>query len=189
METDHPALSRPGSTRAGTAQASIRIGVSACLLGEPVRYDGAHQRDPYVCEELARLVRLVPICPEVEIGLGVPRRPIRLVRTERGVRVRDAREPDDPRLDLTQDFQALADALAPLLGGLHGYVLKSGSPSCGLWDVKLYDGAGGPRSVTTGAFARLVTARYPGLPVIDERQLADPAQRRRFLQQVGARGE
>jgi uncharacterized protein YbbK (DUF523 family) len=166
----------------------IFVGVSACLLGESVRYDGTDQRDAYVCGALARQFRLVPICPEVELGLGVPRRPIRLVRTERGVRVRDARDPDNPRLDLTEEFRVLADTLAPLLGRLSGYVFKSGSPSCGVRDVKLYGRAGGSRPVATGEFARLVMALYPRLPVVDERQLADPEQRRRFLRRVSALG-
>lgn len=90
MRTDRPERLSPPSTRAGAARSPILVGVSACLLGEPVRYDGADQRDAYVCGELALQFPLVPICPEVELGLGVPRRPIRLVRTERGVRVRHA---------------------------------------------------------------------------------------------------
>jgi uncharacterized protein YbbK (DUF523 family) len=164
----------------------IYVGVSACLLGEPVRYDGTDQRDAYVCGELARQFRLVPICPEVELGLGVPRRPIRLVRTGRGVRVRDAQDPDNPELDLTEQFRELAEELAPLLARLSGYVFKSRSPSCGVRDVKLYGRGGASRPVATGEFARLVMVLYPRLPVVDERQLADPEQRLRFLQRITA---
>ncbi len=166
----------------------ILVGVSACLLGAPVRYDSKDQRDAYVCGALARQFRLVPICPEVELGLGVPRQPIRLVRTELRVRLRDARDPDNPRFDLTEEFRVLADTLAPLLGRLSGYVFKSGSPSCGVRAVKLYEQDGTCRPVATGEFARLVMALYPRLPVVDERQLTDPEQRRRFLQRVSALG-
>ncbi len=166
----------------------ILVGVSACLLGAPVRYDGTDKRDPYVCGALARAFRLVPICPEMELGLGVPRRPIRLVRTDEGVRVRDAEDPDNPERDLTEQFRMLADELAPLLARLSGYVFKSRSPSCGVRDVRLYERGGGSRPVATGEFARLVMALYPRLPVVDERQLADPEQRFRFLRRVIALG-
>jgi uncharacterized protein YbbK (DUF523 family) len=162
--------------------------VSACLLGEPVRYDGAHRRDPYICGELTRQFRLVPICPEVEIGLGVPRRPLRLLRTPQGVRVRDALDPENARLDITEAFIVLADRLAPLLAELDGYIFKSGSPSCGVRGVKLYEYAGGSQAVATGVFARLVMNRYPRLPVIDEQELADPLKRCEFLRRVLALG-
>jgi uncharacterized protein YbbK (DUF523 family) len=188
MRTDRHERLSPPSPQAGARLPPILVGVSACLLGEPVRYDGTDQRDAYVCGALARQFRLVPICPEVELGLGVPRRPIRLVRTERGVRVRDARDPDNPKLDFTEQFRVLAEELAPLLGRLSGYVFKSGSPSCGVRDVKLYEQDGRCRPVATGEFARLVMALYPRLPVVDERQLSDPQQRRRFLRRVSALG-
>jgi uncharacterized protein YbbK (DUF523 family) len=175
-------------TLAGVGHSRIYVGVSACLLGEPVRYDGTDQRDAYVCGDLARQFRLVPICPEVELGLGVPRRPIRLVRTGRGVRVRDAQDPDNPELDLTEQFRVLADTLAPLLGRLSGYVFKSRSPSCGVGDVRLYGSGGGSRTVATGEFARLAMVLYPRLPVVDEQQLADPEQRLRFLRRITAYG-
>lgn len=188
MGTDRYGLSRPSVDRAEAVRPRILVGVSACLLGEPVRYDGTDQRDPYVCGELARAFRLVPICPEMELGLGAPRRPIRLVRTDEGVRVRDAEDPDNPELDLTEQFRELAEALAPLLARLSGYVFKSRSPSCGVRDVGLYGRGGGSRPVATGEFARLVMALYPRLPLVDERQLADPEQRLRFLRRVIALG-
>jgi len=188
MGTDCLGLSRSPLTLAAGVDSGILVGVSACLLGAPVRYDGTDKCDPNVCGELARKLRLVPVCPELELGLGVPRRPIRLVRTDRGVRVRDAQDPDNPRLDVTERFRTLADELAPLLARLGGYVFKSGSPSCGVRDAKLYGSAGGSRGVASGEFAHLVMARYPRLPVIDERQLADPEQRRRFLRRVASLG-
>lgn len=165
----------------------IRIGVSACLLGEPVRYDGAHRRDPWVCGALARELELVPICPEMAIGLGVPRRPIRLVSTDGGVRVRDAEEPGNAGRDLTERLRLLVQELAPRLDALCGYVFKSRSPSCGVRDVPLDDLSGRPQSLAAGAFARLVMAQFPGLPLIDERQLADPFERERFLGWVRSR--
>lgn len=160
--------------------------MSACLLGERVRYDGTHRRNHYITGQLARQFQLIPICPEVEIGLGVPRRPMRLVRGAQGVRVQLTRHAGEPRRDLTDDLALLARELAPHLAKLSGYVFKSGSPSCGLGDVQVYDEAGEPQSLDSGEYARSVRALCPWLPVTDERQLADPEQRQLFIERVYA---
>jgi uncharacterized protein YbbK (DUF523 family) len=164
----------------------IVIGVSACLLGERVRYDGGHRRDTYITGQLARQFHLVPICPEVEIGLGVPRRPMRLVRDSRGVRVWVTPHAGEPRRDLTDDLALFARELAPHLAKLSGYVFKSSSPSCGLGDVQVYDENGGHDALGSGEYARTVKALCPWLPVTDERQLADPEQRHLFIEHVYA---
>jgi uncharacterized protein YbbK (DUF523 family) len=164
----------------------IVIGVSACLLGERVRYDGGHQRDLYITGQLARQFQLIPICPEVEIGLGVPRRSIRLVSSPRGVRVQVTHHAGEPRRDLTDDLALFARELAPHLSKLSGYVFKSGSPSCGLGDVQIYDEHGEPDSLGSGEFARTVKALCPWMPVTDERQLADPEQCHLFIEHVYA---
>jgi uncharacterized protein YbbK (DUF523 family) len=164
----------------------IVVGVSACLLGERVRHDGGHCRHAYVTGQLSRQFHLVPICPEVEIGLGVPRRPIRLVRTGQGVRVRDARAPANIHLDYTERLSFLARELGPHLARLSGYIFKSGSPSCGLREVKLHDERGGFERVGIGEYARMVKALCPWMPVVDEQQLADADRRQRFIEDVYA---
>jgi uncharacterized protein YbbK (DUF523 family) len=165
-----------------------RIGVSACLLGERVRYDGGDKRDAWLVDVLGPRVEWVPVCPEVEAGFGTPREPMNLGR---GVNGRLALITDRVRADLTTamtEFSARrVDALA---GRLDGYVLKAGSPSCGL-DVPLHRLPGSAADTAAeerapGLFAAAITARFPDLPVADERQLADPGSRERFVAQVFA---
>src|SRR4051794_22685545 len=124
---------------------SVRIGVSSCLLGEEVRYNGGHKRDAFLIDVLGRHVEWVPVCPEVEIGLGTPRPAMRLVRLGRGGP--DGSENTDVRLitpetgaDHTDAMRAWAAARVEALAaaGLDGYVLKKDSPSCGMERVKLY---------------------------------------------------
>ncbi len=166
-----------------------RIGVSACLLGERVRYDGGDKRDAWLADILGPRVEWVPVCPEVEAGLGTPREPMNLARGADGrlVVITD-RVRDDLTNAMTGFSARRVDALAA--SGLDGYVLKAGSPSCGL-DVPVHRLPGaGDQSVleerTLGLFAAALTARFPGLPVADERQLADPVSRGRFVARVFA---
>jgi uncharacterized protein YbbK (DUF523 family)/uncharacterized protein YbgA (DUF1722 family) len=161
----------------------IRIGVSSCLLGEAVRHDGRHKRDAYVADTLGADFELVPVCPEVALGLGVPREPIRLVQRARGaitaVGVRD------PALQPGAALRAYGRRMAAELDDLCGHVLKSRSPSCGMAGVPVYlaqGGAGARRGV--GLYAAELMAARPELPVEDERRLADPARREHFLERV-----
>ncbi len=163
----------------------IRIGVSACLLGDEVRYDGGHQKDAYLTTTLARHVTWVPVCPELEVGMGVPREPIRLVG-----------DPDAPRLlgvtsgiDHTDRMRAFATRRAQELirRGLSGYVLKRGSPSCGMERVKLYrDEHAAPERTGVGLFARALMEAQPLLPVEEEGRLNDPRLRESFITRVFA---
>ena len=121
--------------------ARLRLGVSACLVGQAVRYDGGHKRDGFVADLLAQHFDLLPVCPEVAIGLGIPRAPIRLVHTERGVRVRGVRDPD---LDVTDALDGVAAQQAAQAAALCGFVLKKNSPSCGMERVKTYTETGMP---------------------------------------------
>jgi len=139
----------------------VRIGVSACLLGREVRYDGGHKREEFLVEDLAPHVELVDTCPEVEVGMGTPREPIRL----EGGRVRGVRTGRDWTDELRAHAQRRVSELSSL--GLAGYVLKSRSPSCGL---------GVP-----GVFASELVARLPELPVVEEDALGDPDARDHFL--------
>lgn len=170
------------------AHRNIRLGVSACLLGQEVRYDGGHKRDPFLTETLGPLVEWVPVCPEVEIGLTIPRDPIRLVGDARAPRLVMEKTGED----LTERMRRYARAKAAELAafGLHGYVLKRASPSCGLTGVPVYgeDGAGS-RDDGRGLFAAALADRLPGLPIEEEGRLADPAIRASFIERVLAAAE
>jgi len=165
----------------------IRLGISSCLLGDAVRYDGGHKRDAFLVETLGPLVEWVPVCPEVELGLGVPRPPIRLVGDDPGA----------PRLvvektgeDLSARMRRWAGGRLAELGrlGLHGYVLKRGSPSCGLERVRVYGEDGRPGRVGRGLFAAALTETLPLLPVEEEGRLTDPGIRESFIERVFAAG-
>ena len=160
----------------------IRLGVSSCLLGEPVRYDGGHKRDRYVTDVLAQWFEFVPVCPEMGIGMPAPRPPIRLVSTGRGIRALGV---DDPDRDVTEPLRGYYDRVAPRLAGISGYILKAKSPSCGMDRVKLYAEDGQPlMTKSRGRFAeRLLDAR-PLLPVEEEGRLNDAVLRENFITRV-----
>lgn len=158
-----------------------RVGVSACLLGDPVRYNGGHKRHAWLVDVLGREVEWVPVCPEVEIGLGTPRETIDLVRSDDGaVRLLTT----TTRVDLTERMRQFAadrvEALAAL--DLSGFVLKADSPSCGLHGVRVV----GSDDPGRGLFAEALVARLPRLPVVDERALEDPERRAAFVTHVRA---
>ena len=150
----------------------IRLGVSSCLLGAEVRYDGGHKRERYISEVLGKFFEWVPVCPEIEIGLGVPRPPIRLVHGgDNPLLV----EPDSGE-DLTERMEIFArKRLAELQeSGLDGFILKSRSPSCGMEGIEVF---GTDRSSTkdgAGIFARVLRERWPDLPVAEEGWLGEP---------------
>ncbi len=163
----------------------IRLGVSACLLGQPVRFDGGHKHDRFLTGELGPYVEFVPVCPETEAGFGVPRESMRLVG-----------EPESPRLvtnrtkrDLTGPMQAWTAARVEQLAdeNLCGFIFKSGSPSSGMTRVKVYPEAGGmARPLGIGLFARAFMDRFPLLPVEDEGRLHDPGLRENFIERLFA---
>lgn len=162
----------------------IRIGISACLLGENVRYDGGHKRDPFLVGSLGRFVAWVPVCPEVELGLGTPRETIRLERRADGLRLT---APKSGR-DLSEAMGAYAEARVKALEAesLSGYVLKKDSPSCVMERVKVHD----PRGMSTrdgeGVFAAALKRRFPNLPVEEEGRLGDLRLRENFIERVFA---
>jgi uncharacterized protein YbgA (DUF1722 family)/uncharacterized protein YbbK (DUF523 family) len=186
----------PPSDRAGSAAAGprwrappgpLRVGVSRCLLGEEVRYDGQHKRDRFLTDVLGPLVEWVPVCPEVELGLGIPREAMHLQRGPRGA---------PPRLVTIQTGRDLTDRMTryaqrrvrALEGeGLCGYVLKKSSPSCGLHRVKLHPAAGGtPAHTGRGLFAGPLVEQFPLLPVEEEGRLEDPGLRDSFIERLFA---
>jgi uncharacterized protein YbgA (DUF1722 family)/uncharacterized protein YbbK (DUF523 family) len=163
----------------------IRVGISSCLLGEEVRFDGGHKRDAFLVGTLGRYVEWVPVCPEVEVGMGTPREPIRLVRDGHAVRLLGVRSGDDWTARMERYARARVAALAPL--GLAGYILKKDSPSCGLTRVKVYPSAGGVSERNgTGFFAAALRERLPSLPVEEEGRLLDPRLRENFVERVFA---
>lgn len=162
----------------------ITIGISACLTGQKVRYDGGHTRDPFLMDTLARFVRFLPVCPEAECGLGVPREPMRLVG-----------DPANPRLitiqskiDLTGRMEAWCRKRVQELEteNLCGFIFKSRSPSSGMERVKVYSasGTGAPQHKGVGLFARAFMDHFPLLPVEDEGRLHDPVLRENFITRI-----
>ncbi len=156
-----------------------RVGVSACLLGEKVRYDGGHKRDDFVADTLARFVTFVPVCPEAELGLGTPREPIRLERGVSGLRLLGVRS----RVDHTDSMTRFADARLDALEreDLAGYILKKDSPSCGMERVKVIGRGGMPSKDGAGLFAARLKERFPLLAVEEEGRLHDAVLRRSFV--------
>lgn len=162
----------------------IRIGISACLLGEEVRYDGGHKRDAFLTETLGRFVEWVPVCPEVEAGFGTPREPMHLVRHRTGIRLLTITSGADVTKRLDDYAKDRVEELAS--EDLSGYVLKKDSPSCGMERVKVYDSRNVPARTGRGLFAARLLERFPALPVEEEGRLSDAALRENFVERVFA---
>jgi uncharacterized protein YbgA (DUF1722 family)/uncharacterized protein YbbK (DUF523 family) len=164
-------------------ESTIRVGISSCLLGNRVRFDGGHKLDRYLRDTLGAHVEWVPVCPEVESGMPVPREALRLVG-----------DPEHPRLvtsrsgvDHTEVMQAWAERRLDALerDDLCGFVFKSRSPSSGMRQVKVYPPAGGvPSHAGVGIFAGAYMERFPLLPVEDEGRLNDPGLRENFIERL-----
>ncbi len=162
----------------------VRVGISSCLLGESVRWDGGHKRNDFACDALGRYVEWVPTCPEVGAGMPVPRDTLRLERRGDETRVFATRTGRDHTTSLRRF--AAAEARRLLDSGLSGFLFKARSPSCGVFRVKVWNEAGQPEAAGRGIFAEAVIARDPGLPVEEEGRLHDAALRERFVERVFA---
>ncbi|WP_245688239.1 YbgA family protein [Thiohalomonas denitrificans] len=160
----------------------LKLGVSSCLLGEAVRFDGNHKLDAYITGTLGRFFDFVSICPEVAIGLGVPRPAIRLEGDPVHPRLVGVH---DKSLDATDAMNAFSARQLQTLDELSGYILKNRSPSCGMERVKVY-GEHGQVRYGSGLFARALMTAYPLLPVEEEGRLGDPDLRDNFLERVFA---
>jgi len=160
----------------------IKLGVSACLLGQNVRYNGGHSRDPFITDTLSQYVEFFPVCPEVECGLPVPREAMRLVG-----------DPESPRLitsntrqDYTEQMRNWCSQRVRELEdlNLYGFIFKKGSPSSGMERVKVYSEHGMPSNRGIGMFARAFMAHFPLLPVEEDGRLNDPKLRENFIEAI-----
>ena len=168
-------MTAPGET-------PLRLGISTCLLGENVRFDGGHKHDRFLTGTLGRYVEYVPVCPESECGLGIPREAMRLVgdpANPRLVTVRSGIDHTDRMVAWAKDrIEELADE------GLCGFIFKSKSPSSGMERVKVYGDGGMPAKTGVGLFARIFMERFPRIPVEEEGRLHDPKLRENFIERI-----
>jgi len=160
----------------------IKLGISTCLLGETVRYDGGHKLDRFLTDTLGQYVQYVPVCPEVECGLGVPREAMHLEGN-----------PDSPRLITSRTKQDMTDRMIQWTlkrvvelekEDLCGFIFKSDSPSSGMERVKVYNEKGMPVKKGTGMFAKIFMEHFPLFPVEDEGRLHDPGLRENFIERI-----
>ena len=159
----------------------IPVGISSCLLGQAVRFDGGHKHDRYITEVLGRHFEYVAFCPEVAIGLGVPRPPIHLVDETGSVRVLGV---EDPALDVTAALADYADEVSERIDAVCGYIFKRDSPSCGMQGVEVHSRSGQVAGTASGGFAHRLMQRLPFLPCEEEGRLRDWHLRENFITRV-----
>ena len=162
--------------------APLRLGISRCLLGDEVRFDGGHKRDNFLTDVFGRYVEWVPVCPEVEAGLGTPREAMRLVGNPRHPRLVTIRSGNDHTQALVTMTANRIEELKEL--DLSGYVFKKDSPSCGVERVRVYNQHGMPSRNGVGVFARAFIEQFPLVPVEEEGRLCDPPLRENFIERV-----
>jgi uncharacterized protein YbgA (DUF1722 family)/uncharacterized protein YbbK (DUF523 family) len=160
----------------------IRLGISRCLLGEAVRFDGGHKRDHFLTDVLGPYVEWVPVCPEVEAGLGTPREAMRLVGDPARPQLITIKSGIDHTEALERTSANRLRVLREL--DLSGYVFKKDSPSCGIERVRIYNRFGMPSRQGVGIFAQAFMKQFPLIPVEEEGRLCDPALRENFIERV-----
>jgi uncharacterized protein YbgA (DUF1722 family)/uncharacterized protein YbbK (DUF523 family) len=160
----------------------LRLGISRCLLGDEVRFDGGHKHDHFLTDVLGRYVEWVPVCPEVEAGLGIPREALRLVGNPHRPRLMTITSKHDHTQAMESMLDARLDSLRTL--ALSGFVFKRGSPSCGVERVRVYTAQGMPSHSGVGIFAKAFMERFPLIPVEEEGRLCDPSLRENFIERV-----
>jgi uncharacterized protein YbgA (DUF1722 family)/uncharacterized protein YbbK (DUF523 family) len=164
-----------------------RLGISACLLGDPVRYNGGHKESRLCSHSLANHVDFVPLCPEVAIGLGIPREPIRLVGEPAAPRAMGGPQ---RKQDHTEALAEFGEIMAGQLADISGYIFMQKSPSCGLERVRVHQADGHAiNGGSRGIFASAFCARHPDLPVEEDGRLHDPVLRENFLTRVYAHAQ
>lgn len=159
---------------------SIKIGISSCLLGSKVRYDGSHKKNTYITSVLNNYFEFMPFCPEVEIGLGTPRETIQLIDVDNEIRCVDTKTGSH---DVTDKLSNIADQQRSWQQDLCGYIFKRGSPSCGMEHVKLFRNGHLNRN-GVGIYAKRLLENYPQLPAEEEGRLEDPLLRDNFIRRV-----
>lgn len=159
----------------------IPVGVSSCLLGERVRYDGGHKGHSYITRTLGEYFEFYPFCPELNIGLGIPRKPIRLARGAGNDVI--CVEINDPEKEYTAKLRNCANEQQSWHRKLCGYILKKDSPSCGMERVKIWDNAM-PVREGVGIYAQQMMHNFPYLPVEEEGRMGDAVLRENFIQRV-----
>lgn len=162
--------------------ALLRLGISRCLLGDQVRFDGGHKRDSFLTDVFGRYVEWVPICPEVEAGLGTPREAMRLIGDFQHPRLVTIKSGKDHTKALETVTTNRIEELKAM--DLSGYVFKKDSPSCGVQRVRIYNEHGMPGRKGAGLFARAFIERFPLIPVEEEGRLCDPPLRENFIERV-----
>lgn len=161
---------------------TIRMGISRCLLGDEVRFDGGHKRDHFLTDVLSRYVEWVSVCPEVEAGLGTPREAMKLVGNPRRPRLMTVTSKHNHTQAMETMIEERLDSLNKL--NLSGFVFKKGSPSCGVERVPVYTEQGMPSQSGSGIFAHAFRNRFPFIPIEDEGRLYDPTLRENFIERV-----
>lgn len=161
---------------------AVKIGVSACLLGEKVRWNGGHKKDRFITDTLGQFVDWVPVCPETECGLGIPRETLRLVGNADSPRLVTTKT----KVDHTARMQKWAKSRLDDLANEHlcGFIFKGGSPSSGMERVKVYNEKGMPEKKGVGMFARAFLDRFPLIPVEEDGRLHDPKLREHFIEKI-----
>ena len=158
----------------------IPIGVSSCLLGERVRYDGGHKHNTYITNSLSKYFRFLPFCPEMDIGLGTPREPVKLILDGDNVRCVGT---VTSTLDVTDQLTDCANQQRQWHEDICGYIFKKNSPSCGPDSVKIQDGNDQVQN-GIGIYAQQIIQNFPNLPVADEQQFSDSDFQEAFIQRV-----
>jgi uncharacterized protein YbgA (DUF1722 family)/uncharacterized protein YbbK (DUF523 family) len=163
---------------------SIRIGISACLLGQKVRFDGGHKEDRFLTQTLGRYFEWVPVCPEVEVGLGTPRETLRLEDASGALRLIAPKSGTDH----TEPMLAFAARRVAALSkeNLSGFMLKKDSPSCGMERVRVVASSGMATRSGSGLFAAALQERFPALPIEEEGRMGDPKLRENWIERVFA---
>ncbi len=165
---------------------TVTLGISSCLLGNQVRFDGGHKQSNYILKTLSRFFEFKAFCPEVAIGLGIPRPPIRLVTNNKENEIISALETKNEKNDFTKSLNEYAEVIAEKeIPQISGYILKKDSPSCGMERVKVY-GEGGEfvHKDGVGIYAKVIKEQYPLLPIEEEGRLNDSNLRENFLMRV-----
>ncbi|GAB4330277.1 MAG: DUF523 and DUF1722 domain-containing protein [Calditrichia bacterium] len=162
----------------------LRLGISSCLLGQKVRFDGGHKHDKYLTQVLGDYIEWVPVCPETEMGLPTPRENLRLVKENGQIRLRGGKSQTDYTEQMENWSRKRLEELAAL--NFHGYILKRSSPSCGMERVRVYEPSGIPSKNGVGLYARRLMERFPLLPVEEEGRLNDPVLLENFIERIFA---